>query len=147
MIVLDVNVLIACSRSDHPHHRIALPWLEQALVANTPLASIEILPVVASGFLRLATHPKVFKHPTPLKDATRFLDALLAQPGVEMGSLGAQDWQHCAAVCKAQGLTGNAIPDALIAGAVLARDARLASFDRDFRVLLPDHALILLSST
>lgn len=33
--------------------------------------------MVASGFLRLVTHPPVFIAPTPLPDAQSFLDAVL----------------------------------------------------------------------
>ncbi len=31
---------------------------------------------------RIRPHPKVFVHPTPMLDALRFIDALLAAPGV-----------------------------------------------------------------
>ncbi|TAN48152.1 MAG: hypothetical protein EPN21_15640 [Methylococcaceae bacterium] len=61
----DVNVLVAASRSDHPHHGPALSWLNTALDAAESGQSVLILPMVASGLLRLVTHPKVFTQPMP----------------------------------------------------------------------------------
>jgi predicted nucleic acid-binding protein len=53
----DLNVLLAASRSDHPHHAVALACFNQALAACETGGSIEIPPMVAAGFLRLATNP------------------------------------------------------------------------------------------
>ena len=46
--------------------------------------------MVAAGFLRLATHPRVFVEPTPLEAAQAFLAAALCADGVEMLSLGGE---------------------------------------------------------
>jgi hypothetical protein len=43
-----------------------------------------LLPMVAAGFLRLATHSRVFVEPTPLEAAIDFLTALLNADGVEL---------------------------------------------------------------
>jgi len=131
----DVNILVAASRQDHPHHAAALAWLEQAIAdreTGTPLA---ILPMVASGFLRLVTHPRVFVEPTPLQDAQAFLGAVLAAPGVSMLPLGGE-WAHFTALCARLGLTGNAIPDAWIAAAAHHHHLHLVTFDKGFRKLL-----------
>ncbi len=80
----DMNVLLAASRSDHPHHRTALEWLAEALVATARGERLLLLPMVAAGFLRLATHSRVFVEPTPLEAAIDFLTALLNADGVEL---------------------------------------------------------------
>ena len=80
----DLNVLLAASRADHPHHGEARKWLEDSVATCEAGGSIEILPMVAAGFLRLVTKVKVFPDPSPIKDALAFIDALLAVPGVEM---------------------------------------------------------------
>jgi predicted nucleic acid-binding protein len=77
----DVNVLVAASRYDHPHHAVALRWLEDALAACSLGQRLAVLPMVAAGFLCLATHPRVFVEPTPLAAAQEFLGALLAVEG------------------------------------------------------------------
>lgn len=131
----DVNVLLAASRRDHPHHGVALQWLEQALsqAAHAPLV---LQPMVVASFLRLATHPKIFAVPTPMKDALAFVDALLDDPDVRMAGLDGE-WQVLSRLCREHGLQGNDLPDAWLAAAVLKQGEHLASFDGDFRRLLP----------
>jgi len=139
----DVNVLIAASRQDHPHHAPALAWLKAAQAFDSAGQSLTILPMVASGFLRLATHPKVFVEPTPLAAAQAFLDALLNLPGVALLPLG-DEWPLFMRLCALHGLTGNAIPDAWIAAAAQTHHLRLATFDKGFRRLMKASLVILL---
>jgi len=139
----DVNVLVAASRSDHPHHRAALGWLEIALENCARGQRLRVLPMVAAGFLRLVTHPRVFVEPTPAEAAHAFLGALLEAEGVDLLTLG-QEWPLLEPLCQQQQLRGNAITDAWIAAAVLARQECLATFDRGFKRLLPARQLLLL---
>jgi toxin-antitoxin system PIN domain toxin len=141
----DVNVLLAASRSDHPHHRTALEWLEEALVATARGERLLLLPMVAAGFLRLATHSRVFVDPTPLDAAIDFLTALLNADGVELVRLG-DEWPLLEPLCRQHQLMGNAISDGWIAAVVLARQDCLVTFDRDFVSLLPPRRLVLLES-
>ena len=53
----DVNVMIAASRSDHPHHAVARTWLEQAVTASGAGAAFTLMPMVLASFLRLVTSP------------------------------------------------------------------------------------------
>jgi len=140
----DVNVLVAASRSDHPHHTAARSWLEQALVEAGQGAVLKLQPMVIASFLRLVTHPKVFVHPTPVADALRFVDALLAAPGVEHPALGAE-WPVLRKLCADQSLAANDIPDAWLAAAAVHQGEQVASFDADFKRLLPRTQFTLLS--
>lgn len=136
----DVNVLVAASRADHPHHAIALDWLTNAMTGETPL---RLLATVVASFLRLVTHPKVFAVPTPVAQAVGFIDSLLATPSV--GMLAVQnEWPRLRALCLQQTLSGNILPDAWIAACVLQQQEVLATFDRDFIRLLPPQRLQLL---
>ena len=139
----DVNVLVAASRADHPHHARALAWLEEALVACDRGQRFTMLPMVAAGFLRLVTHPKVFNQPTPFVVAQTFLSAILATTGVEMARLG-EEWPLFEWLCEQHTLAGNEIPDAWIAAAVQANHEHLASFDQAFRRLLKPNQITLL---
>jgi toxin-antitoxin system PIN domain toxin len=139
----DINVLIAASRSDHPNHALARGWLEEAIEACEGGGSIEVLPMVAAGFLRLVTNARVFPDPSPTKDAVAFLDALLAVPGVEMPESG-REWPTLRRICLEGTLTGNAIPDAWIAAAVKVLNGRLVTLDRGFTRLLGKGELLLL---
>jgi len=102
-----------------------------------------LLPMVAAGFLRLVTHPKVFLEPTPLAQAQDFLTAIEDTPGVVLMPLG-EEWPLFEHLCQQHSLAGNAIPDAWIAAAVLANHEHLVSFDQGFRQLLRPHQLTLL---
>ena len=131
----DVNVLVAASRSDHPHHAVARNWLVWALAACRQGATFRILPMVAASFLRLVTHPKIFVHPTPMDEAVQFLDALLTSPGVEMPDVGTE-WPAFRRLCLDKRLTANDVPDAWIAASVMRLGEHLVSFDADFSKLL-----------
>ena len=131
----DVNVLLAASRSDHPHHKIAYTYLEEAIAACGKGATIKLMPMVVASFLRLVTNPKIFVQPMPSKDAVEFLDALLVVPGVEMPSLG-REWPTFRQLCIEKRLAANAIPDAWLAAAVIHLGEHLVTFDADFKRLL-----------
>jgi toxin-antitoxin system PIN domain toxin len=142
----DLNVLLAASRTDHPHHVPALRWLEAAIAACQHGASIEILPMVAAGFLRLATNRKVFVAPVSVDDAIRFLDSLLAIPGVEMSELG-REWPVLKQLSRDHNLIANDITDAWIASSVRTLGSHLVTFDRGFARLLGRTELTLLDPT
>ncbi len=131
----DVNVLIAASRSDHPHHKTAFTCLDKAMTACADGATLKLMPMVAASFLRLVTNSKIFNHPTPVEEAVRFLDALVAVPGVEIPSLGAE-WPILRQLCIEKNLTANDVPDAWLAAAVIQLGEHLVTFDADFRKLL-----------
>ena len=139
----DLNVLLAASRTDHPQHKIAFAWLEGAVAACESGSSIEILPMMAAGFLRLATNPKVFHSPTPIGDAIAFIDSLLATPGVEIPELG-REWPTLKQLSRDHDLTANDITDAWIAASVKTIGVHLVTFDRGFKRLLSRTELTLL---
>ena len=142
----DVNVLVAASRADHPHHQPALRWLRQAMAqaaAQVGKAELGLLGTVVANFLRLVTHPRVFAVPTPAADAAAFVDALLGASGVRMLSV-KDEWPRLRTLCLAQQLSGNDLPDAWIAASVLQTRETLVTFDRDFlRLLDPKHLVLL----
>lgn len=131
----DVNVLVAASRSDHPHHAVARAWLEQALGAAASGTAFTLMPMVLASFLRLVTSPKIFQAPTPVDDAVGFVDALLAVAGVQLAALG-PEWPRLRRLCLDKQLTGNNLPDAWLAAATIHLGEHLVSFDRDFRKLI-----------
>lgn len=132
----DVNVLVAASRSDHPHHTVARTWLEQAVANAGQVTPLKLQPMVIASFLRLVTHPKIFVNPTPISDALRFVDALLTSSGTEQPTLGAE-WPMLRKLCTDKMLAANDLPDAWLAAAIIQQGEHLVSFDGDFKRLLP----------
>lgn len=131
----DVNVLVAASRSDHPHHKTAYAWLNAAVAACANGANLRLMPMVVASFLRLVTNSKIFVQPTPVEDAVGFLDALFGVPGVGTPSLGAE-WPILRQLCIDKKLAANDIPDAWLAAAVVELGEHLVTFDTDFKKLL-----------
>lgn len=131
----DVIVLVAASRSDHPHHQVAREWLERSLGTAGTGAAFTLMPMVAASFLRLVTSPRIFLVPTPVEAAVAFIDALLATPGVQLAQLG-PEWSKLRQLCLAKSLRGNDMPDAWLASAVAQLGEHLVTFDRAFRRLL-----------
>jgi len=131
----DVNVLVAASRTDHPHHTAARIWLEGALTAAENGAAFTLMPMVLASLLRLVTSPKIFQMPTPIADAVSFVDAILAMPGVQLATLGSE-WPKLRQLCLDKQLGGNDLPDAWLSAAVVHLGEHLVSFDRDFKKLL-----------
>lgn|SRR3546814_21213 len=132
----DVNILVAASRSDHPHHAPARAWLEQAIANASQGAAFSLQPMVIASFLRLVTHPKIFVQPTPMPEALHFIDALLEAAGMEPAMLGGE-WPILRQLCVDKALSNNDVPDAWLAAAAIYQSEHVASFDADFRRLLP----------
>ena len=141
----DVNVLVAASRLDHPHHAVASRWLEEALGAAAAGGVFTLMPMVLVSVLRLVTSPKVFRQATPIEDAVAFVDALVASPGVHLAVVG-PEWPTLRASCLDRRLTANDLPDAWLSAAVSQAGEHLVSFDRDFRRLLPRGQFTLLAA-
>jgi hypothetical protein len=131
----DANVLVAASRSDHPNHKKAYAFLNQAVAACANGASLKLMPMVVASFLRLVTNAKIFIHPTPVDQAVGFVDALIAVPGVEMPLLG-NEWPLLRQLCLEKNLRANDVPDAWLAAAVTHLGENLVTFDVDFKKLL-----------
>ena len=131
----DVNVLVAASRSDHPHHTVARIWLERAAAAAASGSTLILMPMVLASFLRLVSSPKIFQVPTPVEHAVAFVDALLAAQGVHLAPLG-PEWPRLRQLCIDRQLKGNDVPDAWLAAATIHLGEHLVSFDRDFRKLI-----------
>ncbi|HMQ72304.1 MAG TPA: PIN domain-containing protein [Rubrivivax sp.] len=142
----DVNVLVAASRTDHPHHALARDWLEDALGASSTGAAFTLMPMVVASFLRLVTSPKIFRAATPTDDAVAFVDAMLASPGVQLAPLG-PEWPTLRQLCLDKRLGGNDVPDAWLSAAVAHLGEHLVTFDRGFRKLLARSRFTLLAPT
>jgi predicted nucleic acid-binding protein len=120
--------------------------LNKAIAACGTGGSIEILPMVAAGFLRLATNVKVFATPTPIGAAIAFIDSLLAIRGVDMPEFG-REWPALLQLSANHRLAANDITDAWIAAAVRTVGSHLVTFDRGFSRQLGRAELTILNPT
>ena len=74
MILPDVNILIYAHRKDASRHSEYERWLLEVVNGN---GAFGLADQTLSGFIRVVTHPRVFKTPTPLKVALEFCEHLL----------------------------------------------------------------------
>ena len=86
-----------------------------------------------SGFLRVVTHPRVFRQPTPLAQATAFCNTLRSQPNATLVIPGPRHWQIFTDLCLEAGARGNLIPDAYLAALAIETGAEWVTADGDFR--------------
>ncbi|GAB3706612.1 TA system VapC family ribonuclease toxin [Mariniluteicoccus flavus] len=76
-MLLDVNVLLYAVDRSSPDHARARDWLSAALTGSTRVG----LPwQTIGGFLRIATHPRVFDQPLTTSQAWTAVDGWLASP-------------------------------------------------------------------
>lgn len=129
MLVLDVNVLLAVHRGDHPQHEPVRAWFDSLLRREEDFA----VPVsVWASFLRLATNRRVFRVPTPLAEAFDFVDATAAQPGNVRGEPGPRHVHLLRRLCEEADATGDLVPDAVLAAIAVEHGGAVATLDRDF---------------
>lgn len=129
MLCVDVNVLVYAHRPDAPDHEAFASWLDQARSGREPLG---LAGHVSSGFLRIVTHPRVFREPTPLPVALEFVEVLLRSPAVTRVEAGERHWSIFAGLCQAVRATGNLVPDAHLAALAIEHNATWVSADRGF---------------
>lgn len=129
MKLLDVNLVLAAHRDDHPHFAAARAWLD-VLLADAGRFSVPDL--VAGSFLRLATNRRIFMTPTTAEDAFGYLRALRAQTGHVTLSPGPRHLDLLERLCRSSDATGDLVPDAQLAALAVEHGAEVVSFDRDF---------------
>ncbi len=78
MLLLDVNVVLATHRDDHPHHARLRPWFDELIASDDDFG---VPDPVWGSFLRLVTNRRIFPVPTPVVHAFAFVEATCAQAG------------------------------------------------------------------
>lgn len=129
MILMDVNVLVRAHRADTTDHGRYREWLERTV--NQP-ASFGIPSLALSGYLRIATHPRIFDPPTSPDAALDHIERLRARPNFAPADPGARHWSIFTDLCRSSGATGNLVPDAYLAAIAIESGSRWATTDRDF---------------
>jgi len=127
--LFDVNVLINAYREDASHHEPCRTTIEDAVASP---AAFGLTPIVLSGFLRVVTHRRVFKTPTPLVDAIEFIETLRSSPQSVDIEPGPRHWDIFTELCFEARATGNLVPDAYLAAIAIESGCEFVTTDRDF---------------
>jgi hypothetical protein len=131
VFVVDTNVLVYAADQDSPFHARCRTLLEDWRVqASAWYLTWGIL----YEFLRVSTHPRVFRRPWPLSKAWAFVEAVLASPALGILVPGERHRQVAASVVRGiPHLGGNLIHGAHTA--ILMREHGIRSIytrDTDF---------------
>jgi len=129
VLLADVNVFLYAHRPESPRHEEHLEWLSRRLAGDEPFGVSE---VVLASFVRICTHHRIYREPTPLDVALEFCAAVLASPAAVAVRPGPRHWGTFAALCRAVGARGNIVPDAYLAALALENGATWVTTDRGF---------------
>ena len=85
-----------------------------------------------SSFLRIVTHPQIFRHPPPLEAAFSFVNEIRDRANCIFLSPGERHWDIFTHLSKNAGARGNLTPDAYLAALAIESGAELVTTDRDY---------------
>ncbi len=129
MLVVDLNVLLYATDEASVHHDTSREWLDGAL--NRP-GSLGLTWLVMVGFVRLATHPKVWRDPLDPEQALDEVQRWVAAPGSNILEPSARHLMILRGLLGATGTAANLTNDAHLAAIALEHGVRVCSYDTDF---------------
>ena len=129
MVLLDVNVLVYAHREETQGHARYREWLETVVNSD---AAYGLSDLVLSGFLRVVTHPRVFREPTPLGVALTFIGEVRDRQNCVHIMPGERHWEIFTRLCRATDAKGNVVPDAYLAALAIEVGAEWVTTDRDY---------------
>lgn len=130
MYLLDNNILIYAFQPGMEHHETARKWLNRKLQSGI---GIRLTQTAEVGFLRVATHPRIFSPPAKMEEAGDFLRALSSYPNVEICNWNSTTRERWLSLGENMQLSGNDCNDALLAAIALEKQLTLATFDKGFK--------------
>jgi toxin-antitoxin system PIN domain toxin len=129
VFLLDVNVVLAAHRGDHPDHAAVRGWFDGMLVGQERF-TVPVL--VWASFLRLATNRRIFEVPTPREEAFAFIETTWAQPLHLVVAPGPRHLGILRGLCEDADASGDLVADAVIAAVAVEHDCEVVTLDRDF---------------
>ena len=129
MRLLDVNVLVYSHRQVCAEHARYRAFVEKLLSSESAHAVSDL---VLSSFVRVVTHPRVFKVPSPLEAALSFTERIRSGANSLSVAPGPRHWEIFQRLCRESGARGNLVPDAFLAALAIEVGAELSTTDRDF---------------
>lgn len=129
MILCDVNVLIYAFKQGSPRHDEYRNWLQDVVASVEPYGVSEF---VLSGFVRIATHPKIFDPPSSPTSALTFVRALRSGSNAVPLNPGARHWQIFTDLVEQTSARGNTVPDAYLAALAIESGSEWITTDAGF---------------
>lgn len=134
MKLCDVNIFINAHRTENAGHLFYKTWLTQLLEG---VETFLVCEWVLSSFVRIVTHPKIYRTPTPLALALEFVYQVRTSPQAEMVMPGVTHWEIFEQLCLHSGAVGNLVPDAYLAALAIEAGATWVTADEDYAKFEP----------
>lgn len=130
----DVNVLVYAHRGDEATHMFYKRWMEAVVDGAEPFA-LSVL--VAVGFVRIVTNPRMYPDPTPTPLALGVIDTLVSRRSCRVIAPGPRHWPLVRELCAGAGASGKLVADAQHAALAIEHGCTWATRDGDFRRFAP----------
>jgi len=130
MIAVDTNILVYAHRTDSPWHKSAAATIVRLAEGSEPWA---IPWPSVHEFLSIATHPGIYRPPTPPEVALADLDTWFGSPSLQLLAETPRYWEILRAIVRRSAVVGPMVHDARIAALCQAHGVtQLWTADRDF---------------
>jgi uncharacterized protein len=129
MILPDVNVLVYAHREDAIDHARYRKWLEDTINSRRSYGMSDL---VLSGFVRIVTHPRIFRDPSSLDQALMFVGQVREQPNCVTVTAGERHWMIFRDLLQTSRARGNHVPDAYLAAIAIESGCEWITTDRDY---------------
>ncbi len=128
-MIVDANLLLYAVDESSPPHERAAAWLTEALNGDVRIG----LPwQTLAAFLRIVTHPRVTTRPLASSQAHDVVTAWLAAPAAWVPAATATTYHVYEQLAARHHVTGNLVPDAMLAALAVEHGVVVASADSDF---------------
>ena len=128
-MLVDANLLIYAVDSASPFHDRSREWLTAQLNSGSRVA----IPWQSlAAFLRIVTHPRASKDPLPPGEAWSFVEDWLAADAVWTPEPGSGYAKLLSELIIRHNVSGNLIPDVMLAALAIEHGLPVCSADSDF---------------
>ena len=128
-IIPDLNLLVYAYDSSSQWHQAARAWWKERLSGSE---TIGLSLVVALGFVRLWTNPRVFRNPMSVDLACGHVESRLPRPMVELVHPGRRHTKLVFGFLRAEGAAATLTTDAHLAALAVEQNATVHTTDLDF---------------
>lgn len=129
MILPDINLLVYAHNLRAMHHEKARQWWERCLQGHE---GVVLAWVVVLGFVRVATHSRVFERPMTVPEATSRVEEWLTLPHIQIIHPAPTHFSTWCSLLRQVGTAGNLTTDAHLAALAIDRGLILQTTDADF---------------
>jgi uncharacterized protein len=130
LYLFDVNIWVHAHREDSERHADVSDFVLKILRSNEIFG---YSPLALSGFLRIVTHPRIFKTPDDFETAMAFTESIVSHPNGRAILPGNSHWHIFNHLCYLEKPHGNLFPDAYFSALAIESGCIWITCDKDYR--------------